>query len=145
MPESRFRRQMHRLLIPCVFGAFAFGSFAYHVPHATPLALIGFLVLVAFALVLHRGLILTADGIAWYVVHPRCVYRRVPWAAVKCVRSGWLGGRIVLDVEPGRYEATLWGMPRTPIVIHTRELARGEELLDAINSLHSGPRGGSSP
>jgi hypothetical protein len=136
MRERRFRRQLHRLWIPCVFGAFAFGGFAYRVPHSTPLAVTGFLLLVAFALVLHRGLILTADGIAWYVVHPRCVYRRVPWAAVKGVRVGWLGRRIVLDVVPGRYEPTLWGTPRSPFMIHTRELVRGEEVFEAINSFH---------
>lgn len=132
MPERRFRRQLHRLLIPCALGAFAFGGFAFRMPHTTPLAVAGFLLIVAFALLLHRGLILTADGIAWYVVLPRCVYRRVPWSAV----TGWFGARIVLEVEPGRYEPTVWGTPRSPIVIHTRELVHGDELFESIRSFH---------
>ncbi|MFO0805329.1 MAG: hypothetical protein U0791_19670 [Gemmataceae bacterium] len=129
-----FPRQLHRLLLPCAFAAFAFGSFAYHVPVAAGLAAFGFMLIVAFALVLHRGLILTPDGLAWYVVHPRFVYRRVPWAAVKDVRTGFFGNRLYLDVEPGRYEPVLWGLARSPITIHTRELVRGEELREAIES-----------
>ena len=132
--ERRFHRQLHRVLIPIAFAAFVFGSFAYRVPEATPLAAVGFLLLVGIAALLHRGLILTADGIRWYTLHPRFVYRHVPWSAVRSARPGWLGGVIRLEVEPGHYEPTLWGTPRSPIVIHTREWVRGEELHEAIEA-----------
>jgi hypothetical protein len=53
---------------------------------------------------------------------------------VKAVRTGFFGNRLYLDVEPGRYEPVLWGSVRSPITIHVRELVRGEELQDAIES-----------
>jgi|GEM_PF-5757294 len=132
--EQRFRRQLHRVIVPIGFAAFAFGSFAYRVPDATPLAVVGFVLLVSFASLLHRGLILTGDGIRWYTIHPRFVYRLVPWSAVRSARPGWLGAVIRLEVEPGRYEPTLRGTNRSPIVIHTREWVRGDELLEAIEA-----------
>ena len=134
MSDDRFPRQLHRFWIRCAFAALAFGGFAYRVPAAAGWAALGFVLIVAFALVLHRGLILTADGLTWYVVHPRFVYRRVPWAGVNAVRTGFFGNRLYLDVDPGRYEPVLWGRVRSPITIHVRELVRGEELRDAIES-----------
>jgi hypothetical protein len=133
-----FRRQWHRLVIPCAFAVLAFGMFAYRVPNGVWYAAPGLGVILGLAVGLHRGVVLTRDGIEWFVVQPRWRYRRVPWSALIEVRPGWFGaGQAVrLVVADGRYEPWVWGTPkvggRREVVITTRDLAGGAALYDAI-------------
>ena len=132
-----FRRQWHRLVIPCLFVVGGFVAFACRVPdgiwYAIPSLAFGLLV----CTLLHGGVRLTRDGIEWYVLHPKWCYRRVPWGAVCEVRNCRLfQPGVALRVEPGRYEPWVWGNPRADrpleIRIWTNGYVRGETLGAAI-------------
>lgn len=136
--RRHFPRQWFRSLIPFGFAVVAFGMFADRVPGGVWYAVPGLCLVTAFALALHGGLILTRDGIEWYAVHPRWRFRRVPWSAVLDARPGWLGAghSVRLVVADGRYEPWVWGTPepggRREVVVHTRDLAEGAAVWDAI-------------
>ncbi len=114
----RFRPWWVALAIPIVFMAITTGIVAW----ISPIALLYTLPVFGIVLVLLvtgiEGLILTEEGIAWYALHPRWVFRRVPWSGVIKARRGFIGfgtfsvGPIMLTVEFRRYELWVWGKPR---------------------------------
>ena len=65
------------------------------------------------SLLSHGGLVVSPDGLAWYILRPRWRYRVVPWNAVFEVHRtfGFLEP-IRLDVRQGRYEPWVWGKPQ---------------------------------
>lgn len=137
-PEAiHFRRQLFRLVVPCLFAIAMFAAFAYHVPQGAWYAIPGVIIAVCFASLLHGGVSLTRDGITWYRLHPRFTYRTVPWTAIHDVSRGrfGIGSSIHLTVAPGRYEAWIWGKPvrELEITINPRELTDGESLWSAIH------------
>lgn len=133
-----FRRQWHRFLIPCAFAIFTFGMFAYRIPDGVWIAVPALCLTLAFCSILHGGLIVSAEGIEWYVLHPKLRYRRIPWQAVIDKRKVFFGTMppILLVVESGKYEPWVWGTPRCnrtiEFVIYTNSLVRGRTLWDAI-------------
>lgn len=85
------------------------------------------------------GLILSHSGIDWFVLSPQWRYRSIPWSAVKDIRWSLFGygGWIILSVEGGRYERTLWGsscrerMMTFPLYPHSYAL--GRDLWDTLH------------
>jgi hypothetical protein len=134
-----FKRHWWRSVIPGIFFIFAFGSFAYRVPEATGLAVVGACLGVALCALLHGGLIISSNGIAWYFVRPAWRYRVVPWDKVRDVRKTVFGlmEPVRLIVDHDRYELWVWGNPRPDrmmeIEIRTIGYAGGEAIWDTIH------------
>lgn len=133
-----FRRQQYRLAIPCLFAAVMFGLFAYNVPNGRWVAAPALGLTLLFASLLHGGLVLSPEGIAWYVLTPRWRYRFIPWGAViEAQKSRFGQPRIRVTAEPGRYEPWVWGAvrPGRPIgvTIWTRNYADGEHIWPAVH------------
>ena len=136
-PRS-FRRQWHRLIIPSLFATVSFGLFAWRVPDGVGFAVPALGLFLAVCTLLHGGIVLTRNGIEWHLLHPRWVYRTIPWEAVREVRPSWFGRhRIRLIVESGRYEPWVWGTPRPGQTldheIWTRGYRDGGAMWDAIH------------
>ncbi len=87
VPHQHFRRHWHRTVIPAVFAIAAFGLFAHRVPDSLWVAVPALCFSLLFCALLHGGLIISREGIAWYILHPKWRYRVIPWQAVLDVRK----------------------------------------------------------
>lgn len=142
LQPRHFRRQWYRFAIPSAFAVLAFGQFAYYVPDALWIAMIGLCLSISLCAMLHGGLIVSREGIEWYILHPRWRYRVVPWDAVLDIRKTlFVLHPIRLIVEEGRYERWLWGTPRPDrrmdIEIWPRGYSGGRALWDLLHEYWS--------
>jgi hypothetical protein len=142
--DSRiFHRARFRVVIPMLFAAYMFGSVIYHRPEQWGFALVGFACLATMCILLHGGIVISSDGIGWYVVTPRWRYRFVPWEAVNdMAQSRWsLHHHINLDVQPGRYEPWVWGTPRAerPMIIklHISALVDSHAVWETLQEFYA--------
>jgi hypothetical protein len=121
-----FRRQLHRAIVPALFAIGSFVGFALTVtvPGTTGYAIAGAGLSVLLCAALHGGLILTDDGIAWYILRPAWRYRFIPWSAVRDVRKFlFVLHPVRLIMKPGERELCVW----------PKEYIGGERLWDAIH------------
>lgn len=111
--RRHFRRQWHRSVIPSVVAIATFGLFAYRIPDGLGIAIPGICFILALCGLMHGGLIVSRDGIEWYVLRPKWRYRKIPWHAVlDARRNRFRNPEVRLVVESGRYEPWVWGTPR---------------------------------
>ena len=115
----------------------AFGQFAYRIPDGIWVAIPFLCFSLLFCAFLQGGLIISGEGIEWYILRPKWRYRAIPWQAVLDVRKTRFGLHpIGLIVEHGRYEPWLWGTPQRDrqmdIDIWSNGYAGGEAIWDAI-------------
>jgi hypothetical protein len=141
-PRRQFRRQLHRLVFPCLFVVGMFGYFAYRVPGAIWVAIPAIGIGLLFCLLLHGGLIISSEGIEWYILCPQWRYRMIPWDAVLDVRRAFdFLGPIRLEVKNDRYEMWIWGKPNPDraltIEIWSNGYSGGETILNTILAFRS--------
>lgn len=145
---KHFRRHLHRAVIPAVFAVVVFALFAYRIPDALWVAIPGLCFCLLLCVLLHGGLIISHEGIAWYILRPTWRYRTIPWQAVLDVRKTLFGllHPIRLIVKDGRYEPWLWGTPRPnrrrDIAIWPYSYTGGEAVWDVIHHFWSSPNRG---
>lgn len=140
--QRLFRRAWFRLVIPLLFAAVMFGIALHQRPEQFAYALGGFGIVTCFCLLLHGGVLVSTSGIAWYVLTPRWRYRVVPWDAVRGLsRCRWGQRKILLDVQPGRYEPWVWGSPQPDrpmtILLDTRNLAEGDAVWPTLQAFYA--------
>ena len=132
-----FHVQWWRSAIPAVFAMSVFGmlSFHYGIRFAGPG--LGLVLLISAAN--RGGLIISQEGIEWYILRRKWRYRTIPWRNVRDVRKTLFGllGPIRLIVDHGRYEPWVWGALRADrqieIAIHTTGYSGGEALWETIH------------
>jgi len=144
VPRQRqhFRRHWYRAAIPGAFAVASFGLFAYRVPDGIWVAIPLLCLSLLFCALLHGGLIISSEGIEWYILRPKWRYRAIPWQAVLDVRKTRLGLHpLRLIVQHGRYELWLWGAPQPDrqmdIEIWPNAYSGGEAIWDAIQHFWS--------
>lgn len=140
--QAQFRRQWYRTAIPSAFAFATFGLFAYHIPNGIWVAVPALCMTLLFCSLLHGGLIISHEGIAWYILHPKWRYRSIPWPAVLEVRRTLFGifHPIHLTVEHGRYEVWIWTPQRDRqmcIMIRTNGYSSGNEIWDVLRDFRT--------
>lgn len=141
VPDTRyFHQQWWRSLIPCLFSLVVFGIYAFQ--HLA-MGLVACVFSVLFCVLMHRGLIVSSQGIAWYLVRPQWRYRFIPWSAVHDVRRSPIAMRncIQLMVRHDRYEIWIWGKPnpdrQMSIEIWIQGFTDGHAIEETIEHFHN--------
>jgi hypothetical protein len=130
-------------VIPGIFAVTVFGVFAYRIDGGFWLAVLGICLSLAFCALLHGGLVISHEGIEWYILRPKWRYRFIPWHVVLDVRKSLFGvlHPIRLIVKHGRYEPWLWGTPqpdrKMDVEIWPNGYADGEAIWDTIHQFWS--------
>lgn len=134
-----FSRQWYRSAIPGLIAVSLCGLLTSRTPETLWLAVGIACVGVVASLLSHGGLIVSPDGLAWYIFRPQWRYRVVPWTAVLEVRKTFgVLEPIRLDVRQDRYEPWVWDEPQSNRVltleVWSNGYAGGSELWETIRA-----------
>lgn len=140
-----FRRHWWRAAIPVLVGIAMFVGFAIQIPQGVWVAIVGCLVVLLIGSLQLGGLIISRDGLAWYVLRPQWTYREIPWDAVLEIRERTFGMypmRLIL--REGRYEPWFWGTPNPERTIEVQiwpsGFTGGHGIYEAMRQFWSPPQ-----